>query len=106
MDEEGVTTVKVRFPTFKSAVRWTLADPRSKSLLGLIYNMQVVNSVDIEKKMSELTKLLKYDPLKMLKYTPEEKNIIRLGKKYYKHQPDKLINYLYSVDWKNSIQIA
>lgn len=29
-----------------------------------------------------------------------------MGKKYYKHQSDKLINYLYSIDWKNSVQIA
>ena len=56
--------------------------------------------------MTELTRLLKYDPLKMMKYTVEDKNILRLGKMYYKHQPDKLVNYLFSIDWKNSTEIA
>lgn len=56
--------------------------------------------------MSELIKLLNYDPLKMMKYKPEDKIILRLGKKYYKHQSDKLINYLYSIDWKNTYQVA
>lgn len=55
-------------------------------------------------------KLLSYDPLKMMHYTDkndkDEKKILKLGKKYYKHQSDKLINYLYSVDWTNPIDIG
>ena len=56
--------------------------------------------------MSELIKLLNYDPIKMTKYDNAEKKLLRAGKKYYKHQPDKLINYLYAVDWTNPIDIA
>jgi SOS response regulatory protein OraA/RecX len=36
-----------------------------------------------------------------------EKTILKLGKKYYyKHRSDKLINYLYSIDWTNPTDIA
>ena len=37
----------------------------------------------------------------MLKYDAKEKHIIRITKGYYSHQPDKLINYLASIDWTN-----
>jgi hypothetical protein len=37
----------------------------------------------------------------MLAYTREEKAILRVCKKFYKHQSDKLINYLYAIDWKD-----
>lgn len=56
--------------------------------------------------MSQLIKLLSYDPLKMMNYNDYEKMILKLGKKYYKHQPDKLINYLYSVNWTNTYEVA
>lgn len=56
--------------------------------------------------MSELIKLLSYDPLKMMKYDEFQKKLLRLGKKYYKHQSDKLINYLYSVNWTNPLDVA
>lgn len=42
----------------------------------------------------------------MLKYTAEDKKLLRLGKNRYKHQSNKLINYLYSIDWSNSIEVA
>lgn len=55
-------------------------------------------------------RLLSYDPLKMMNYTDkndkDEKKILKLGRKYYKHQSDKLLNYLYSVDWTNPIDIG
>jgi Leucine-rich repeat (LRR) protein len=60
--------------------------------------------------MSDLERLLLYDPLKMMKYKDDnenpEKTILKLGKKFYMHQPDKLINYLYSIDWTNPTDVA
>lgn len=56
--------------------------------------------------MSDLIKLLSYDPLKMMNYDEHEKKLLRSGKKYYKHQPSKLINYLYAVNWTNPFEIA
>jgi hypothetical protein len=42
---------------------------------------------------------MKYDPLKLLKLSKEQKTVLKLCVKYYKHLPDKLICFLYSIDW-------
>lgn len=41
----------------------------------------------------------------MLNYTQEEKAILRTCKRVYKNQSDKLINYLYAIDWKDCKQV-
>lgn len=56
--------------------------------------------------MSEVIKLLNYDPIKMMNYDNSEKKLLRAAKKYYKHQSDKLINYLYCVNWTNTIDVG
>ena len=56
--------------------------------------------------MSELIKLLNYDPIKMMNYDDYQKRLLRIGRKFYKHQSDKLINYLYAVNWTNPVDVA
>jgi hypothetical protein len=50
--------------------------------------------------------LLRYDALEIRKYTDKDKELLRKSKKYYKHQSDKLLNYMFAIDWTDPAQVA
>ena len=39
-------------------------------------------------------------------YKDEDKELLRKCKKYYKHQSEKLINYLFAISWSEPSQVA
>ena len=60
----------------------------------------------VKESVEDIEELLKFNPLKMLSYSEEQKELLKKNKKLFQHQSHRLINYLYSIDWRNSIQVA
>lgn len=71
-----------------------LPEPKKKS-----------DNVEIDEALQKISDILKVNPIRMLQYSSKEKQILRMARTYYSHQPDKLINYLIAIDWTDPSEI-
>lgn len=97
--------VSVQLPRFKNNVIWTLSDPACAKLLGYLPQIREERA-KIENNLERLNELLRFDSLAIHHYSEADKALLRQCKKYYRHQSDKLVNYLYAIDWTDPAQIA
>ena len=93
----------IKLPTFKNQIIWTLTDGISTRMLG--YHEQQNNSNKEDPDLERLYELLRFDPLEIRKYGEKDKELLRRSKKYYKHQSDKLLNYMFAIDWTEPQQV-
>lgn len=97
--------IAVMLPRFKNSVIWTLSDITCAKLLGYLPVFTTAAGKE-ENNLERLNELLRYDPLAIHRYSDDDKSLLRRCKKYYRHQSDKLVNYLYAVDWSDPAQLA
>jgi hypothetical protein len=73
-------------------------------MLGYLPISQTPTSKELN--LERLNELLRFDPIAIRYYNPEDRELLRKCKKYYKHQSEKLINYLFAIDWCEPAQVA
>lgn len=95
----------IKLPTYRSSVIWTLSDSVCAKILGYQPPLSASN-IQESPNLERLNELLRYDPLMIFKYSEEDKELLRKCKKFYKHQSEKFINYVYAIDWTEPAQIA
>ena len=105
---EDTPSVLLEFPNFRNNVIWSLSDVTCGKYLGF---MPPIKEESDSLKSDHLqpdrvNELLRYDPLAIQKYSSEEKELLRRNWKYYKHQSDKLINFLLCIEWEQPDQVA
>lgn len=110
--DEGLETtgqpcsIAVQLPRFRNSVIWTLSDLVCAKLLGYLPQMSGREKEKEENNLERLNELLRFDSLAIHSYDEKDKGLLRRCKKYYRHQSDKLVNYLYAVDWTDPAQLA
>jgi len=70
------------------------------------YHPPTQNASNKDLNLERLNELLRFDPLAIRHYKDEDKELLRKCKKYYKHQSEKLINYLFAINWGEPAQVA
>lgn len=105
--EEGLAcTVVIALPRFKNNVIWTLSDAACAKLLGYQSQVSGKEKEKEENNLERLNELLRFDSLAIHRYAEKDRDLLRRCKKYYRHQSDKLANYLFAVDWTDPAQLA
>jgi hypothetical protein len=98
--------VTLQLPRYKNNVIWTLSDLACARLLGYLPQIVPGGKDKEENNLERLNELLRFDSLAIHRYEDRDKDLLRRCKKYYRHQSDKLVNYLYAVDWADPAQLA